>query len=577
MKRKIKVLVYLFLAGISTHILADIPIVSHRYLADPGALVHDGRVYLYCSNDDENPATADGGYQMKSIVCVSSSDMKNWTDHGIVFQVPRDASWASNSWAPTVAERDGMFYLYFGNGGGGIGVAVADNPLGPFTDPLGGTLVNSATPGVLPADNIWIFDPMTFIDDDGQAYMYFGGNGEENLRVIKLNEDMISLEGSATAFHVPYFFEAAWMHKHNGTYYFSYSTNPSNGMRIDYMTSDDPLSGFTYRGVVSPQPPDNNNNNHQAIFELNGRWYEAYHNRYVAMQAGIPHVYKRNLCLDSIHHNDDGSIETMVNTMDGVEQVGYLDPYSRVEAETMNAQSGIYTEVCSEGGMNVTNIENGDWIKVRGVDFGTTGPGTFTATLASEMKYGSSKIGAIEIRIDAVDGSLIGTLPVSYTGGSAVWKPETIAIEEVSDVHDLYFVFTGETDDNLFNFDYWFFNEKTVEHDLHAINATVEDYKIDTIAGYDSTTIRVMAIYSDGAREDVTTQTTFAFDPENIISISDSTVTGLDYGSVTVTASYNDSTDQVIVIVKDLESELTVSRLYADTNAVEVLTGGPSP
>ena len=291
-------------------------------------------------------------------------------------------------------------------------------------------------------------------------YMYFGGNGENNLRVIMLNEDMISVNGSATQFHVPYFFEAAWMHKHNGTYYFSYSTNPGNGTRIDYMTSDNPTTGFTYGGVVSLQPPNNNNNNHHSIFEFNGTWYQAYHNRYVARQAGIPPTYKRNLCLDSIYHNEDGSIDTMVNTVDGLKQVGYLNPFVRVEAETMNTQKGINTEVCSEGGMNVTNIEDGDWINVRGVDFGSTGAGAFTASIASDMKVGASKGGSIEIRIDDVSGTLIGTVPVSYTGGLDVWKLETIAIEKVTGVHDVYFVFTGENAENLFNFDYWHFIQK---------------------------------------------------------------------------------------------------------------------
>jgi len=204
MHREIKLLVYIILTGLTTHALADYPIVSYRYLADPGALVYNGRVYIYCSNDDDN-VVEEEGYDMRSIVCVSSSDLKNWTDHGIVFQVPEDASWSQNSWAPSPAERDGKFYLYFGNGGSAIGVAVADSPIGPFTDAVGSSLVNSSTPGVLPADNIWIFDPMTFIDDDGQAYMYFGGNGEDNLRIIRLNEDMVSLDSAATQFHVPYF------------------------------------------------------------------------------------------------------------------------------------------------------------------------------------------------------------------------------------------------------------------------------------------------------------------------------------------------------------------------------------
>src|SRR5689334_5890720 len=118
---------------------ADYPIMSHRYLADPGALVHDGRMYLYNSNDDDN--AVEGGYTMHSIVCVSSSDLKNWTDHGIVFQVPADASWATNSWAPMPIERDGTIYLYFGNSASGVGVASSTTPTGEFKDAKGSYLV----------------------------------------------------------------------------------------------------------------------------------------------------------------------------------------------------------------------------------------------------------------------------------------------------------------------------------------------------------------------------------------------------------------------------------------------------
>ena len=568
-----RLLIFLVLAGFSKSSFADYPIVSHRFLADPGSLVYNGRVYLYCSNDDENPGTEAGGYQMKSIVCVSSDDMKNWTDRGIVFQVPRDATWAGNSWAPSVAERDGTFYLYFGNGGSGIGVATANNPLGPFTDAIGGTLVNGGTPGVMPAENIWVFDPMTFIDDDGQAYMYFGGNGEDNLRVVRLNDDMISLEGPATQFHVPYFFEAAWMHKHNGKYYFTYSTNPSNGMRIDYMTSNNPVTDFTYGGVVSPQPPENNNNNHQAVFEFNGTWYQAYHNRFVARQLGILPTYKRNLCLDTIFHNPDGSIVTMVNSLDGVRQIGNVNPYERVEAETMNSQSGIKTEVCTEGGMNVTDIDNDDWIRIRGVDFGSTGPGAFTASVASDLKYGETKGGFIEIRLDELNGTILGTVPVTYTGGPNIWKTETITLEEATGVHDVYFVFKGGDVEDVFKFDYWFFTEKTGAHDLFAINAFVEDYKIDIVDGSDSTKISVIAIYTDGISEDITTEAVFTFNPQDIVLITDSLVKGIAYGAVTISAEYNGSMDSVRLIVKDLESELTVSRIYADTEDLEISAG----
>ena len=226
---------------------ADYPIASHRYLADPGALVSGGRVYLYNSNDDDNPEA--GGYEMKSIVCLSSSDLKNWTDHGEVFRVPTDASWAGYSWAPYVVERTGRFFMYFGNNANGIGVASSTTPAGRFRDAKGSALVTSSTPGAS-GTNSWLFDPATLVDDDGQAYLYFGGNGESNARIIRLGSDLISVSGSAIAFSPPAFFEASSIHKRNGIYYFSYSTNSSAGLRIDYMTSNSPISGFTYRGVI---------------------------------------------------------------------------------------------------------------------------------------------------------------------------------------------------------------------------------------------------------------------------------------------------------------------------------------
>ncbi|WP_347840153.1 glycoside hydrolase family 43 protein [uncultured Draconibacterium sp.] len=456
MFRRFLIISLLLLVGFENIVNADNPIVSHRYLADPGALVYNGHVYLYCSNDDQNPY--EGGYKMSSIVCVSSSDLKNWTDHGKVFQVPQDATWAIKSWAPSPVERNGKFYLYFGNGGNGIGVAIADSPAGPFTDAIDGKLVTSETPGVMPAEHMWLFDPMTFIDDDGQAYMYFGGNGENNMRVIKLNDDMISVDGKATSFKVPYFFEASWMHKYEGKYYFSYSTNPRNGMRIDYMVGDSPVDGFTYGGVVSNQPPDNNNNNHHAIFQLGGNWYQAYHNRVVAKNNGIPTGYRRNLCLDAIFHNEDGSIETMVNTVDGVQQLMHLNPFQRIEAETINEQKGIKTAVNLNGGLHLTAIGNGDWIKVKGVDFGD-GAHSFTANVASGLINGEPKGGEIEIRLDEENGAVIGTLVVPYTGGLDVWKKETTVLTETSGIHDVYFKFKGDSAQQLFNFDYWQFEK----------------------------------------------------------------------------------------------------------------------
>ncbi|MCF8357905.1 MAG: family 43 glycosylhydrolase [Prolixibacteraceae bacterium] len=451
MKTKISfILLSLVFSVFAKYSLADYPIVSQRFLADPGALVYNGRVYIYCSNDDDNPMDRRGGYQMQTIVCISSSDLKNWTDHGVVFRVPGGASWANRSWAPSPAERDGKFFLYFGNSGNGIGVAMADNPLGPFKDPIGKALIETSTPGVMPAKNMWLFDPMAFIDDDGQAYLYFGGNGDDNVRAIKLNRDMISVDGPAIKLTAPNFFEAAWVHKHNGTYYFSYSTTPRAQMRIDYMTSDNPISGFTYGGVVSMQPPSNNNNNHQAIFKLGDNWYQAYHNRIVAMESDIPPVYKRNICVDKINHNADGTIDTMKNTVNGLKQLKYLDPYERVEAETFSTQSGIETQSCEKGGMMMTDINTGDYVKVSGVDFGR-GCKKFKASVSS-----ASGGGSIEIRTGGVDGKLLGVCRVENTGGMQNWKMLSEKIKKVKGVHDLFFVFNS--DEGPFNIDWWQFS-----------------------------------------------------------------------------------------------------------------------
>lgn len=449
MKRILSSLICLFLAGLANYTFADYPIVGYSYLADPGAIYYNGRVYVYCSNDNENPPDGET-YDMSSIVCVSSSDLKNWTNHGIVFDVPRDASWSNLSWAPSPAYKNGKFYLYFGNGGSAIGVAVADNPLGPFKDPVGRSIANGSTPGVQPFDG-WLFDPMTFIDDDGQAYMYFGGNGDGNMRVAKLNEDMISINGSCGKITVPNLFEAAWVHKHNGTYYFSYSTNPANGMRIDYMTSKDPMTGFTYGGIMSPQPPINNNNNHQAVVEIEGKWYQIYHNRIVARDNNVGMPYHRNLAIDEFTHNADGSINTMKNTVDGVTQIRYLDPYIRQEGETMSNQSGIDVENCSAGGMDLAYIDNGDWIMVEGVDFGSAGAGSFSASVASEKTGGT-----IEIRLGSTTGTLAGTMQVPNTGGYQDWQTELISLEKITGVHNVYFVFKG-SGASLFNIDHWKF------------------------------------------------------------------------------------------------------------------------
>jgi len=438
------------LMATALRLLADYPIASHRYLADPSSLVTKDRVYIYCSDDDESPVG--GSYNIPDVVCVSSSDMKNWTDHGSVFRASKETKWAKKTWAPAAIERDGKFFLYFGNGGVDIGVVSSTNPAGPFTDPLGKHLIAHGTPGVQPATNMWLFDPGVFIDDDGQAYIYFGGNGDYNVRCAKLNRDMISLGGPVIKMVATNFFEAAWVFKRQGTYYFSYSTQPKAGMRIDYLTSDNPTNGFVYGGVVADQPPINKgDNNHAAQFLFKDRWYHAYHNRIVAQQAGIPMGFRRNIAIEEFGFNDDGSIRKVTYTTNGVTQLAHLNPYERVEGETFAAQRGVETEPCSAGGMNLAELNNGDWVKLVGVDFGAKGAEKFTARVASAEQGGN-----IELRLGSLDGKLIGTCKVEDTGGWQQWKDASCEVSGATGVQDVYLKFTGG-EKPLLNLDCWKF------------------------------------------------------------------------------------------------------------------------
>ncbi|HKX32483.1 MAG TPA: glycoside hydrolase family 43 protein [Blastocatellia bacterium] len=434
---------------ITSSALADYPLTSHRYIADPAALEYNGRLYLYGSNDSENTGN---NYDMHSIVCISTDDLKNWTDHGPVLQVPRDASWAIHAWAPSVIARNNKIYLYFANNASGIGVAVGDSPTGPFTDARGSALINFRTPGA-PGINQWYFDPCVFVDDDGQVYLFFGGNNITNARVVRLNDDLISLAGPAVSMGtVPNFFEASYLHKRNGIYYFSYENIPSAGLAITYGMGFAPTSGFAYQPNIL-SAPSNFNNNHHAFFTYQGEWYAAYHNRYAS--GGM--VYKRNLCLDRLNYNPDGTIQRVIPTLDGLAQLKPLNPYLRVEAETIAQQSGILTEACAEGGMNVTSIGNGDWIRVRGVDFQDFGASQFIARVASAVDGGE-----IELRLDGAAGPLIGSCAVPVTGGSQNWTITSCTVDNslARGVHDLYLRFTGGGGDNLFTVNWWQFGFK---------------------------------------------------------------------------------------------------------------------
>ena len=425
------------------------PLIYQQYTADPRPLAVGNTMYIYCSHD----ITGQTGYSIPNFYLISSADLVNWTDNGVAGSASGDTTWAGATYAPDCVYNNGYYWVYFGNGGGGIGVLRSTSPTGPFTDPLGHALITSSTSGVAPIT--YVFDPSPLVDDNGSVYLYFGGGGLGNARVIQLNSNMTSVAGAAVSMPVPYFFESSHIFKNNGTYYYSYSTDPANGMRIDYMTSSSPMSGWTYRGTILNNPPNNcYNNNHQGIVSFGGNWYIAYHNRELALLNGLTcggnAVVQRSANLDRLFFNSDGTIAVVTPTTAGVAALQNVNPYATLLAVTMAQESGIQTESCSEGGMNVTGPTNGAWTKIRNLNFGT-GASSFTARVAGTVTGGS-----LQIHLDSTTGTLIGTSAVPNTGGAQTWQNVTCPITAATGLHDVYFVYTGGSG-TLFNFESYSF------------------------------------------------------------------------------------------------------------------------
>lgn len=445
---------------------ADNPIVQTLYTADPAPMVYNDKVYVYTSHDED--VIENNFFTMKNYRCYSSSDMANWTDHGMVAKI-QDFNWAgtNGAWAPQGIYRDGKFYLYCPIQLKGIGVLVSNTPYGPFTDPLGKPLIKYSSGDI---------DPTVFIDSDGQAYLYWGN---PDLYYVKLNKDMISYSGSVVKIQLTVasfgarskndrptsYEEGPWFYKRNNLYYMVFAGGPISE-HIGYSTSTGPTGPWTYGGVVMPTQGASFTN-HPGVIDFKGNSYLFYHNGALPGGGG----YHRSVCVEQFSYTANGKIPTINMTKNGPNQIGTLNPYDTVQAETICWESGVETENCSEGGVDVCYIENGDYIKVKGVNFGT-GATTFEARVAS-----ANNGGAIELRLDSPTGTLIGTCNVTGTGGWQTWTTKTCNVTGATGTHDLYLKFTGGSG-SLFNFNWWKFNQPVKAGNTAARN---EIYNAKTI------------------------------------------------------------------------------------------------
>lgn len=435
---------------------AQNPFVQTCYTSDPAPMVHDGRMYVYTGHDEDG---ADF-FWMQEWRVYSSDDMVNWVDHGSPLAL-ESFSWADDrAWAAQTIERNGKFYWYICahsklSGGMAIGVAVGDSPTGPFRDAIGKPLFENGS-----WDHI---DPSVMIDDDGQAWLCWGN---PQLYYLKLNEDMISYEGdlivadmTEEAFGSPLmknreqgkkykdsYVEGPWLTKRGDTYQLIYAAGgvPEH---ISYSTGTSPLGPWKYAGEIMPLSNTGSFTNHAGVADYKGHSYFFYHTGKLPGGGG----YGRSVAVEEFTYNEDGSFPTILPTNEGVEPVGVFNPFRKVEAETMAFSRGLKTEQNQKVGVYVTDIHNGDYIKLQAVDFGRNFPRTFTARVASGLRGG-----AIEVRVDSLKGQLLTRLEVPGTGGWEEWKTLVADIKsKVVGVHDLYFNFTGRKGPHLMNFDWW--------------------------------------------------------------------------------------------------------------------------
>ncbi len=419
---------------------AQRPIIQTKYTADPAPMVYNDTVFLYTTHDEDDAE----GFKMQDWLLYTSTDMVNWTDHGVVASL-KSFDWVkrdNGAWAEQVVERNGKFYMYCPIHGNGIGVLVSDSPYGPFKDPLGKPLVWQKEHW----DDI---DPTVFIDEDGQAYMYWGN---PNCYYVKLNEDMISYSGDIVKLkETPeHYQEGPWFYKRNGHYYLAFaSTCCPEG--IGYAMSDSPTGSWKTKGYIM-RPTERTRGNHPGIMDYKGKSYVFGLNYDLLKLETNTHYERRSVSVAEMHYNEDGTIQEVPYWADTkLEQIGTFNPFRKVEAETMAWGYGLKTAPNADKSLSVVDVNNGEYICVRGVNFGKNKARRFEVS-ALPLEGGNLKI-----RLDAPDGKIVGNVNIPKGNETSKYELYSCEVNAVSGIHDLYLSFEGENNKDLFELDYWKF------------------------------------------------------------------------------------------------------------------------
>ena len=425
----------LFVSIITLAIVNDLgaqnPIVRSQYSADPSARVFGNKVYLYPSHDilaTEGKGRV-GWFCMEDYHVFSSSDLTDWTDHGVIVQqnnVPWVRQNSYSMWAPDCIERNGKYYFYFPTSpkdtvtygrGFTIGVAIADKPEGPYV------------PQETPIKGVRGIDPNVFIDKDGQAYLYWSAG---NIYAAKLKENMIELASDPVTLkdlptkglkEGPYFFER------NGIYYLTFPHVENKIERLEYSTSDNPLGPFKMTGVIMDESPTGCWTVHHSIIQFKNQWYLFYHDRDYS-----PNFDKaRAVRADSLFFNDDGTIKKVKPTLRGVGLTNankeiQIDRYSTVSD---NGVSVAFLDTLDKfKGWKAIFNNSDSWLQYNSVDFGKKPLKTVSVKATSETG------GILQIHINNIDGPVIAEIKILK---GAEWKTiKAPVIKYKAGVQDLF-------------------------------------------------------------------------------------------------------------------------------------------
>lgn len=444
------------------------PILDFLFTADPTAVEHEGRLYVYGTNDhqqfDSVGVNGKNSYEkIKSLAMMSTDDMVNWTYHGLI-PTEQLAPWIVASWAPSVDKRveaDGKthFYLYFSNSGFGVGVLTATSPVGPWTSPLTKSVVDSQTPGL--GDCKVPFDPGVVVVNDTLAYLAFGAGGHS--RIARLGQDMTSIASDMMTLPTAFLFEANELNYIDSTFVYTYNMDWSKHEPwnfhgeapsiccMTYMTSKTPLvtDSWRYEHDYCDNPGlygMDYGNNHTHLHKYMGHWYLFNHTQDIQRHHGTTGGF-RSMTVDEIEvveHPLD--IKKVTMTRKGVNQIKSLSPYKRVEAETVCATNNAHfipfgepgNMVAMVGSQQVTAVSKDMAVlKVSKVGFGKG---------SKRMKLMLKGKGSVEVRQGSHNGPLLGKVNVN----NSVWRSANCSVKARGE-KDIVFVMRGE---NL-QFDYW--------------------------------------------------------------------------------------------------------------------------